>query len=100
MVNIPYYNYTVWNDRNTPANWILFDAVFQTAVATNLLRCLNLPPYLNNSQGIGISGSDRKANTLPAQFTPSFSYIWMVNKGNTAPSIYRSMPFAASATCG
>lgn len=47
----------------------------QGLLVTNLLRCLNLGPYLSNNQGMGSSGRDRKANTLPAQWTPSFSYI-------------------------
>ena len=46
---------------------------------------------------MGIIGNDRNANTLPAQCGPRFLYICCVNRGNTAPKIYRSTPFAARA---
>lgn len=66
-------------------------------IFTNLLRCLRLGPNLNRSHGIGSKRIERKANKLPAQWTPRFSYIWKVNSGNMAPSVYRNIPFAARA---
>lgn len=63
-----------WNDMPLKYDNNASD-FFQGLLVTNLLRCLKLGPYLSNNQGMGSSGRDRKANTLPAQWTPSFSYI-------------------------
>ena len=52
---------------------------------------------MNSSHGMGRRASDRKANRLPAQWTPRFSYIWMVKSGKTAPRRYRMDPLAARA---
>ena len=54
-------------------------------------------PNLNSTQGIGISSTEINPKRLVAQPIPSFAYIWSVNRGNAAPSMYLNSPFAASA---
>ena len=61
------------------------------------LRCLSTFPFQKKAQGTGNKAKLMKANTLPAQWILRFSYIWMVNNGNTAPSKKRRKPFAAMA---
>jgi hypothetical protein len=61
------------------------------------LLCLSTWPYLYSRNGIGIIGNERNAKTLPAQCGPRLRYICVVNRGKTAPRMYRSIPFAARA---
>lgn len=62
-----------------------FVALIPTGEASKWLFDLKVGPHLNSSQGMGKRARERKANRLPAQCTPSFWYIWIVNRGNVAP---------------
>ena len=54
-------------------------------------------PNLYSTNGMGKRANPINARRLVAQAMPSFSYIWIVNKGNPAPKAYRRRPFAATA---
>lgn len=71
----------------------LFCSVHADGIRRLFFRSLG--PNLNSIQGMGRSARDRKPNTLPAQWMPSFSYMGVVNRRNTAPRRYRTDPFAA-----
>ena len=53
-----------------------------TLAVVSLLLARSLGPYLNKTQGIGISATEMKAKTLVAQPTPRLLYTKIIDISN------------------
>ena len=67
------------------------------AVGANLLLCLILAPYFQNTTGMGTRTKATKPRRVPAQLTPRALNMYMLKRGKTAPAMDLRKVFAAIA---
>lgn len=76
----------------------LYDAVTGfLPVGANLLMARKCGPYRIKTNGMGVMSNAKHPSRVDAQRGFSFSYMFVANKGNTAPDTERRTVFAASA---